>query len=82
LSTFFRSIEIRLLSRSSKPTIAYLVPALPSNAVRALVAVTRQQMSSLDAKVEWQKQFLEMKRMKEQEVGLALQAISAMPQPS
>lgn len=45
------------------------------------VAVTRQQMSSLDAKVEWQKQFLEMKRMKEQEVGLALQAISAMPQP-
>ncbi len=45
------------------------------------LAVTRQQMSSLDAKVEWQKQFLEMKRMKEQEVGLALQAISAMPQP-
>ncbi len=45
------------------------------------LAVTRQQISSLDAKVEWQKQFLEMKRMKEQEVGLALQAISAMPQP-
>ena len=45
------------------------------------LAVTRQQMSSLDAKVEWQKQFLEMKRIKEQEVGLALQAISAMPQP-
>ncbi len=45
------------------------------------LAVTRQQMSSLDAKVEWQKQFLEMKRIKEQEVGLALQAITTMPQP-
>ena len=42
--------------------------------------VTRQQMSSVDAKVEWQKQFIELKQMKEQEVSLVLQAISAVPQ--
>ena len=41
------------------------------------VAVVRHQMSSLDAKVEWQKEYLNMKAGKEQEEMAAVMAISA-----
>lgn len=41
------------------------------------VAVSRHQMSSLDAKVEWQKEFLNMKAGKDQEDLAAVMAISA-----
>lgn len=40
------------------------------------LAVARQQMSSLDAKIEWQKLYVELKAAKEQEVATTMLAVS------
>lgn len=40
------------------------------------LAVVKQQMTSLDAKVEWQKLYVELKAAKEQEISTAMLAVS------